>query len=135
MVASSWYVIVVGCGRLGAYVANQLSLQGHDVVVVDINKEAFGHLSHGFSGFLVEGDATELSVLKQAKIEQANLVIASTRRDNVNLMVAQVAKTILGVPRVIARVFNPEREETYQKLGVETVCSTIVAGNSFLFLI
>ena len=128
----SQYIVVVGCGRLGAYLANQLSQDGHSVVVVDVDGESFRHLSVAYSGFRLEGDGTELAVLRQAKADRADLVMATTRSDNVNLMVAQLAKNLLGVSRVIARVFDPEREESYRRLGVETVCSTVIAGEAFL---
>ncbi len=127
----SQYIVVVGCGRLGAYLANRLSEAGSSVVVIDVSPDAFRNLSVGFSGFHIEGDGTELGVLAQAKAEQADLLLATTRRDNVNLMVAQLAKSVLGVPRVIARVFDPQREESYRGLGVDTICSTIVAGQAF----
>ncbi|MBN2310007.1 MAG: TrkA family potassium uptake protein [Candidatus Hydrogenedentes bacterium] len=132
MRATSQYIVVVGCGRLGAYLANQLSQRGHSVVVIDVDRRSFRHLSAAFSGFKIEADGTEVAALRQAKAEKADLLLATTRRDNVNLMVAQVAKQALGVPRVIARVFDPEREESYRGLGVETVCSTVVAGDTFL---
>ena len=102
------------------------------MVVVDVDGESFRHLSVRYSGFRLEGDGTELGVLRQAKAGKADLVLATTRCDNVNLMVAQLAKNVLGVSRVIARVFDPEREESYRQLGVETVCSTVIAGKAFL---
>lgn len=126
------YVVVVGCGRLGAYLANRLSRAGHSVVAVDVREEAFAALTAEFGGFRVEGDATEFSVLRQAKAEAADVLIAATREDNVNLMVALVAKKVLGVGRVVARVFDLEREELYRGLGVETVCPTVVAGDLLL---
>ncbi len=126
------FVLVVGCGRLGSYLANRLSRSGHSVVVVDTHEEAFAGLTVEFGGFRVEGDATEFAVLRQAKAEKADVFIATTREDNVNLMVALVAKQVLGVRRVMARVFNVEREELYRELGVETVCPTVVAGELFL---
>jgi len=130
--ASDLYIIVIGCGRLGAYLANQLSSAGNAVVVIDRNERAFGNLSPEFSGFRVEGDAVESAVLRQAKLDQADLVVATTRKDNVNLMVAQVAKVVFSVPRVLARVFNPKREEIYRRLGVECICPTTVAAEIFL---
>ncbi|HEV57173.1 MAG TPA: TrkA family potassium uptake protein [Phycisphaerales bacterium] len=130
--ATDLFVVIVGCGRLGSYLANRLSRAGHGVVVIDAEEHAFGNLSPEYSGFRVEGDATELAVLKQAKVNQADLVIATTRADNINLMVAQVAKTEFGVARVLARVFEPRREAVYRCLGVETICPTAVAGEMFL---
>lgn len=126
------FVIIVGCGRLGSYLANRLSRDGHSVVVIDINESAFDALAAEYSGFRLEGDATELAVLKQAKIDQADLVIATTLDDNVNLMVAQVAQKIFRVPKVIARVLEPKQEEMYRDLGIKTICPTSIAGKAFL---
>jgi len=126
------YIVIVGCGRLGAHLANHLSRDGHSVVAIDTDERAFGNLSPEYSGFKVEGDATELAVLQQAKADKADLVIATTRDDNVNLMVAQVAKAQFEVPRVLARVFEPRREAIYRRLGVETICPTSVAAELFL---
>lgn len=130
--ASDLFIVIVGCGRLGSHLANQLSRAGHGVVVIDTNEHAFGNLSSEYSGFRVEGDATELAVLKQAKVNKADLVISTTRRDNINLMVAQVAKAEFAVPRVLARVFEPRREAIYRRLGVDTICPTAVAAEMFL---
>ena len=126
------YIVIVGCGRLGAYLANGLSREGHGVVTIDIDERAFGGLSPEYGGFRVEGDATELAVLRQAKMDQADVVIATTQEDNVNLMVAQVARKVFAVPRVLARVFDPKREGIYRRLGVETVCPTSTAADLFL---
>jgi trk system potassium uptake protein TrkA len=130
--ANELFIVIVGCGRLGSFLANQLSRVGHGVVVIDSNEQTFGKLSPDYSGFRVEGDATELAVLKQAKVDRADLVIATTQGDNVNLMVAQVARTEFGVARVLARVFDPRREAVYRRLGVETICPTTVAADLFL---
>lgn len=128
----SCFIIIVGCGRLGSYLANKLSHYGHSVVVIDSNKSAFDALSSEYSGFRVEGDATELAVLNQAKANKADLVIATTREDNINLMVAQVTMKIFHVKRVIARVFEPKRQIIYRDLGIETICPTSIAGDKFL---
>jgi len=130
--SSNLYVVIVGCGRLGSYLANALSGKGHSVVAIDIDDRAFANLSAAYSGFRVEGDATELAVLREAKMDKADLVIATTHEDNVNLMVAQVAKKAFSVPRVLARVFDPRREAVYRRLGIETICPTSVAADLFL---
>lgn len=123
-----FYIIIVGCGRLGTYLANRFSHAGHSVVVIDLDIDSFETLSSQFSGFKLEGDATELQVLKQAKIDRSDLLLATTEQDNVNLMVAQVAKKIFRVPRVIARVYAPDRENIYKDLGIETICPTTIVG-------
>jgi trk system potassium uptake protein TrkA len=126
------YVIIIGCGRLGSMLANQLSSLGSSVVVIDREESAFGNLSTEFSGFLVTGDAAELDVLRRARIDQADCLLAITQYDNVNLMVAQVAQTIFQVPKVIARVYHPEREGVYGQFGIETICPTRLSAEALL---
>ncbi len=126
------YVVIVGCGRLGSLLANKLSRLGCNAVVVDRDEGAFDSLSTEFSGFTVTGDASEQEVLRRANIGQADCLLAVTRHDNVNLMVAQVAQTVFGVPKVIARVSDPAREAVYHRFGVETICPTTLAAAAFL---
>lgn len=126
------HVVIVGCGRLGSLLANRLSRSGHSLVVIDRNHETFDGLSADFSGFRIEGDATQMVVLREARLEQADVVVATTHDDNVNIMVAQLALRVFGVHQVLARVFDPKREEVYASLGIETVCPTSVAAEMFL---
>lgn len=126
------YIVIVGCGRLGALLANRLSLDGHSIVVIDRNEEAFKNLSPDFSGFYMEGDATQMAALKKAKPEKADKLIATTREDNVNLMVAQVAQTIFKVPHVLTRIFDPKRHEIYAQMGIETICPISIAAERFM---
>jgi trk system potassium uptake protein TrkA len=124
MMRQQLYVVIAGCGELGSAVATELSREGASVVVIDIDERALAGLSNEYGGFRLQGDATELAVLKQAKVGQADRVIAVTGEDNVNVMVAQVAKAVFGVPRTLARVEDPRREAIYREMGVETVCPT-----------
>jgi trk system potassium uptake protein TrkA len=129
------YIVIVGCGRLGSHLANQLSRVGHSVVVIDKNEDTFNELSPAFSGFRVLGDATQMAVLKEAKLKQADVFFATTHGDNVNLMVAQVARKLFHVTHVLARVFDPKREQVYDQLGIETICPTSVAAEMFLMAV
>jgi len=129
---NSLYIVIVGCGRLGSILANRLSREGHSVVVIDRDESTFAGLSPDFSGFRVEGDAAQMAVLHEAKSKKADVFIATTHDDNINLMVAQIARKILNVPHVLARVFDPRREQVYTQLGIETVCPTSVAAEIFL---
>lgn len=126
------FIIIIGCGRLGSFLANRLSRDGQNVVIIDINKARFENLSAEFSGFRIEGDATETAVLIQAKINKADAMIAATHEDNVNLMIAQIAKRIYKVPKVMARIFDLKREEIFRRLGIETISPTSIAGDIFL---
>lgn len=126
------YVIIVGCGRVGSMLANQLSREGNAVVVIDKDEEKFQELSAEFSGFRIAGNAVHLAVLRDAKVQQADVLIATTHYDNVNLMVAQVAQQVFRVPLVLARVFDPKREEVYARMGIRTICPTSVGVELFL---
>jgi trk system potassium uptake protein TrkA len=98
-------------------------------VVIDLRSKAFENLTSVFSGFRIEGDATELEVLKAAKIDRADVMIATAADDNTNLMVSQIAKKRFNVPRVIARVITPERESVYHDLDIDTICPTTLFGD------
>ncbi|BBO76205.1 hypothetical protein DSCW_36220 [Desulfosarcina widdelii] len=126
------FIAIVGCGRLGSHLANHLSRAGNSVVVIDMDESTFNDLSPDFSGFRVHGDATQMAVLKETKANKADVLIATTHEDNVNLMVAQVARRIFNVPHVLARVFDPKREAVYAQLGIDTICPTSVAAKMFL---
>ncbi|MEL6553303.1 MAG: TrkA family potassium uptake protein [Cyanobacteria bacterium J06621_11] len=126
------YIVVVGCGRLGSLLAAQLSAQGHSVVVIDRHEAAFANLSGEFSGFQIVADATELATLKQAKADKADCLLVVTRGDNVNLMVAQVGKTIFEIPAVMARVFDPAREAIYAEFDIDTISPTQLSADLFL---
>jgi trk system potassium uptake protein TrkA len=126
------YIVIVGCGRLGSMLANQLSRRGRNVVVVDRDASAFDNLSTEFSGFRITGDAAELAILREAKIDEADCLLAVTRHDNVNLMVAQVGKVLFSIPKVVARVFDPSRVALYREFGIETICPTQISADMFL---
>ncbi len=126
------YVVVVGCGRVGSALAGGLSRAGHSVVVLDWRAEQFEALPAEFSGFRLQGDASELDVLRAAKMAEADAVIAVTRDDNLNLMVAQAAAAVFSVATVIARCYDPARESVYSELGVATVSPNRLAVEAFL---
>jgi trk system potassium uptake protein TrkA len=131
--AKNLYIIIIGCGRLGSFLANRLSNEGHSVVVVDINPNAFEELAADqFSGFRVEGDATELAILKQAKIDKADIFIGATRDENVNIMAAQIAKKRFNVPRVFVRILDPNKESFCRVIGIECVCPTSIAAEKMI---
>lgn len=126
------YIIIVGCGRLGSLLASTLSNQGTSVVVIDNDESTFDSLSLEFSGFQILGDAAELAVLRGAKIDQADCLLAVTGNDNLNLMVAQLAKILFEVPMVLVRLIDPEREAIYQDFGLVTISPTKLAAQAFI---
>jgi trk system potassium uptake protein len=117
-------IIIIGCGKVGAKFAQVLSEEGHDIVIVDSDRNAFKMLKPGFNGITVTGVPIDQDVLKQAGIETADALAAVTPDDNVNIMACQVAKEVFKVPRVIARIYNPEREHVFHQFGLDTICPT-----------
>lgn len=116
-------IIVVGCGRVGVELA--LSLQaGHLVTVIDSDPRAFDRLGLHYSGRTVRGEALDHDVLLRAGIETADALAAVTASDNVNVIVASVARKIYHIQRVVTRVYSPRRRPIYEKLNVQTVASS-----------
>lgn len=130
--AKSQYIVVVGCGRLGSILASKLSGEGNSVVVIDLNESNFDSLGGEFSGFQIVGDATELAVLRSAKADKADCLLAVTDSDNINIMVAQIAKKLFEIPSVLARVFDPNREAIYRDFGIETISPTQLSAEAFV---
>jgi trk system potassium uptake protein TrkA len=122
-------VVIVGCGRVGSMLARDLDSAGHDVTIVDERVSAFSRLGDGFNGNMVVGTGIDESVLRRAGIEKADCFAAVTNGDNRNIMAAQVAKVVFNVPRVITRIYDPIREQTYREFGLETICSTTIVSS------
>lgn len=126
------FAVVVGAGRLGILAAESLAHEGHSVTIIDESKVALETLSESFGGHRLEGSAAELATLKRSRMEEADLVLAVTERDSLNLLVAQLAKKVFGVPRVAARIYDPQTERVYKDLEVDIVCPTTLALDHFL---
>ncbi|MDD3086964.1 MAG: TrkA family potassium uptake protein [Candidatus Omnitrophica bacterium] len=118
------HVIIVGCGRVGAELAKLLSNEGHNVVVIDKSREAFDRLGNTFNGLTMSGNGFDLELLRQVGIEKADAFCAVTNGDNTNLISAQVAKKIFKVPKVLARVYDPQRAHIYAALGLDIISGT-----------
>jgi trk system potassium uptake protein TrkA len=116
--------VIVGCGRVGATLAEALDALGHEVVVIDIRTSAFDRLSSSFRGSAIRGDGTDEDVLRRAGVEGADFFIALTEGDNRNVMAAQIAARVFGVPRVVAKINDPVRADAYATLGIATLCRT-----------
>jgi trk system potassium uptake protein TrkA len=122
-------IIIVGCGRVGAQLAEALSSEKHSVVVIDKNKEAFKRLKPTFAGQALEGIGFDKEILLKAGIEKADALAAVTNGDNTNILTAVVAKRMFKVPQVVARIYDHLRAEIYRKMGIPTISTTIWGAN------
>ena len=116
--------IVVGCGRVGAELCYHLFKNGHQVVVVDISKEAFNRLHPDFRGRTLEGEGLAEGVLERAGIREADGLAAVTNSDTLNAVVAHAARLIYDVPNVVARNYDPNLRSIIEAFGLQTVGST-----------
>jgi trk system potassium uptake protein TrkA len=121
-------VVIVGCGRTGAFLAELLDQGGDTVSIVDVERSAFSRLPSMFKGTPVLGNGTDMDILRQAGVEAANAFLALTQGDNRNLMAAQIAKKIFGVGQVFAKVNDPIRAATYRGQGIYTFSRTTILG-------
>ncbi len=113
----------MGSGRVGSGLAQSLSEGGHEVTIMDVRQDAFQRLPARFRGSAIIGDGLDSAALQRAGVEKVDVFISVTQGDNRNLMAAQVARHIFGVPRAIARVYDDSRAEVFRELGLETLSS------------
>ena len=113
----------MGCGRVGAALADALSRIGHEVAVIDRDPSAFNRLSAEFSGERVLGMGFDRDVLLRSGIEKSDAFAAVSSGDNSNIISARVARETFGVQRVVARIYDAKRAAVYERLGIPTVAT------------
>ena len=117
-------IMIVGCGRVGAGLAQTMPLRGHSVVVVDKDPLAFERLGSRFKGQTVIGVGFDRDVLLKAGIERADGLAAVTASDETNVLIGRIAQQIFRVPRVIARLYDVRQAEIYRRLGLPIIAPT-----------
>jgi trk system potassium uptake protein TrkA len=115
------YIIIIGCGRFGSKLARDLSDDGNDICVVDRNGDKLNNLGSGFNGKRIKGIEYDSDHLIEAGIRQADAIIAVTPDDNINITVSMIAGEIFRVPKIFARVNDPEKTYFYDKLSINTI--------------
>ena len=124
--------VIVGCGRVGAALAEAFDNAGHEVTIIDLSTRAFDRLSGEFKGQALRGDGTDEDVLRRAGAEGADALLALTEGDNRNVMAAQVAMEKLSIERTLAKINDPVRAAAYAELGIATVCRTTMLTDAIL---
>src|ERR1043165_8943856 len=122
-------IVVIGYGRVGSRTVAALAERNHEITVIDKEVSRLGRASHLEGIELVQGNGIDVDVQREAGMGDADLLLAVTRDDNVNLMAAQVARTHFHVPRAIARVYEPSHAEaTQEDPQLIVVCPTLLAA-------
>ena len=119
-------VVIVGCGRVGARLALQLTAEGHEVTIIDQSSSAFLRLGDNYGGTALLGNGIDEDMLKRAGIEEADAFCALTNGDNRNIMSAEMAQRVFNVPKVVCRIYDPIRFEVYKEIGLGVICPTIM---------
>jgi len=124
------YVIVAGGGKVGHYLTRALIDAGHEVLLVEKDRSRASYLAEELGEVVVRGDACEVRTMREIGMERADVVVAATGDDEDNLVICQMAKRRFNVPRTIARVNNPQNEDIFHRLGIDsTVSSTKIIFN------
>ncbi|HJP40573.1 MAG TPA: TrkA family potassium uptake protein [Dehalococcoidia bacterium] len=117
-------VMIMGCGRVGARMAVSLQTAGHEVTVLDVEPRSFRRLPDSFTGRTIVGNGMDQARLEAAGIAQMDAFVAVTQGDNRNYFGSQLAKEVYGIRRVLCRIYDPNREELFRTLGLETFSPT-----------
>ncbi|MEU7817382.1 TrkA family potassium uptake protein [Pseudonocardia sp. NPDC049154] len=129
------YVVIMGCGRVGASLAAGLERLGHEVSVIDRDVQAFRRLGTDFRGRQVVGFGFHREVLIEAGIEKADAFAAVSSGDNSNILSARVARETFGVERVVARIYDAKRAAVYERLGIPTVATVPWTTDRFMRMV
>ena len=117
-------IAVIGAGAVGRSVARELREKGHEITVVDRAASPARRESMSDMTWVI-GDAAELDTLTRAQVDRADVMVAATGDDKVNLVVSLLSKTEFGVPRTVARVSHPSNEWMFdERWGVDVAVST-----------
>lgn len=118
------YIVIAGAGRVGGRLGTKLADEGHDVVIIDHRSSSLEDLGKAFNGVIIEGEAYDVDVLREAKVGTGDFFCALTDDDNINLMACEVVKVVFGLRRVLSRLQDPAREDSYRALGIPYISTT-----------
>ena len=122
-------IVVIGYGRVGSRTVAALVERGHEISIIDKEAGRLGRASQLEGVELVQGNGIDVDVQREAGMGEADMLLAVTRDDNVNLMAAQVARVHFHVPRAIARVYEPSHAEaTQEDPQLTVICPTLLAA-------
>ena len=124
------HIIIVGAGKVGEYLARTTLESGNDVVIIESDRERAVEMATALSGrvLVIFGDGCNSRVMEDADIQHADVFVATTGRDDNNLVACEIALRVYKVKRCIARVNNPKNLRIFRKLGIECVSSTTLIG-------
>ena len=124
-------VVILGCSKVGAMLATWLAQEGSEVVVIDSQDSSFARLPKGGQIKRIIGIGLEYDTLKRAGLETADVFLALTNSDNINIAAAELAQHKFKVPKVACRVYGPQRAKAFEELGLNIICPTVMVAEKF----
>jgi trk system potassium uptake protein TrkA len=124
-------VVILGCSRVGAMLATWLAKEGNEVAIIDSQERSFLRLSKNSDIKRILGFGVEYDTLKKAGIEKADVFLTLTNSDNTNIAAAQLVKQKFKLPKVISRVYDPQRAKAFEELGLSIICPTVMVVEKF----
>lgn len=117
-------IIIVGATQSGKTLVNSLSQDKHDITIIESDEKLAKDLAKKVDALVITGESTDLVILRDAKIEEADALIAATNDDKTNLMVCEIAKSE-NIAKIISIVNNVGDEELFTKLGITTIIPVV----------
>lgn len=118
------YIVLAGGGKVGRFIATELLEDGHAVAIIEKVERRCEQLLRDYNLLVIHGDACDVRYLEQARLERADVFVATTGDDDDNFVACQLARTSFDVKRVISRVNTPRNEEIFHRLDIEAVSTT-----------
>jgi len=118
------YVVIAGGGKVGRAIAVDLLADNHDVAIIELIEDRCEELLRDHDLLVIHGDACEVRYLEQARVERAEVFVATTHDDDDNFVACQLALASFAVPRAIARVNAPYNEAIFDRMNIEAVSTT-----------
>lgn len=122
------YIVIAGGGKIAEHLAQTMLRQGHEVAVIEARAAVVDNLAEQLTGrvMIIHGDCCDSDIMEDAGIRDADIFVATTGKDDDNLVACEVAAALFKTPRIIARVNNPKNERIFRKLGIEAISSTTI---------
>lgn len=120
-------MIIVGCGRLGANLADYLYDAGENVIIIDKDETSFRKLRQSFGGLTLVNDGTRLETFDQLELKGNEIFIVVTDDDNINIMISQILREVYHIQKIICRLYDPQRECVYNEFHIDTICPTYLS--------
>lgn len=125
------YIIIIGAGRVGLNLASFLISDGHDVTLIESDETLCGNAVHELDALVICGNGTDKKTLEESHIVDADVFVAATGNDEVNLLACILANDY-DVNKIIARVSDPTHEDAFKKVGIDSVVSPELTAAGYL---